>query len=449
MSELLTSTPERKLWYDGPNYTADAVIIDTDAGKILLIERGDGGGWALPGGFIDPDDDSGYSAAIREAREEASVDIGGYAPCVFKGTVDDPRNTESAWIETSAYLFSLSSETNTHAADDAQAAAWHDLSSLPRLYASHQSIIKRALDHLAGRVLIDAFSSPESFDLVDGGHMEYEKFVFKKNDKTVFAKQHNIERFTDYEKAERSFTYLEKEARTMAHLREHGFCGVPERSTLHVNTLIMDALTPEAGWQWHAETETVKDYVGSALELFSELEEVPIPRDAFPIEPSYDSFIREGWQSFDDIMHEKLEQRLHDFLPHLRPHSQETVRKLFADLPSLQRAGLEPHAPERLVFCHHDVRQSNLAWHPKHGTRLVDWSWAGIGEPNSDSTSLLIDLHKSGHDITPYRDFISPRHCLVLMGFWLGHSTWPYRGNDTVRLQQFVSVLSAYELLMS
>ena len=90
-----------------------------------------------------------------------------------------------------------------------------------------------------------------------------------------------------------------------------------------------------------------------------------------------------------------------------------------------------------------------MAWHPNYGTRLVDWSWSGLGESGSDITSLLIDLHKSYHDISPYQNIINLDYCLTLMGFWLNHATWPYHGNDTTRFQQFLSALSAYEIYIN
>jgi ADP-ribose pyrophosphatase YjhB (NUDIX family) len=442
--------PERKLWFEGPNLTADAIIIDPVANKILLIQRSDTGEWALPGGFIDAGDTSSYEAAIREAKEETTITIDGHAPLVFRGIVDDPRNDETAWIETSAHVFTVDHHaTNASGSDDAQVAAWHDIADLPPLYASHQMIVERGLDHLEGSKLIETFSSPDSLTHVDGGHMEYGKFIFEKNRQAVFAKQHNPERFSDPKKADRSFTYLEKEARTMAHLRQHGFTHLPERSILHIDTLAMDALPPESGWQWQADPVTLDTYIEDALKSFSYLETMPIPADSFDIEPSHISFATEGWLSLDDPSIKILKHRLHEFLPRLTTTSQATAHALLADLPSLIKLGRQPRIIDQLVFCHHDVRQSNLAWHPEHGSKLVDWSWAGVGEPGSDITSLLIDLHKADHDVSPYYDQINAQHCLTLLGFWLGHSTWPYRGDDTVRFQQFVSALSAYDILKS
>lgn len=450
MSERMIYTPEqtveRKLWFEGPNYTADAVVVDTDAAKILLIQRGDTGEWALPGGFIDATDDSPHQAALREAQEEAGIVLDGYAPCVFRGIVDDPRNTEDAWIETSAYLFLAPYTTEVAGSDDAQDAQWHDITSLPPLYASHAMIIERALDHITGYQLTEAFSSPETVTPIDAGHMEYNKYIFAKNGSAVFAKQHDLTNFTDSDRAARSYTYLEKEAHTMAHVRQYGFQAVPHRSALHQDTLAMDALREEDGWKWRAESETIDAYISDALKAFQSLERIPVPADSFPIDPSYDSIRTEGWHSFDDDVIARLEQRYQQFAARLNKASQSTARELLDTIRELHHTAMIPHATPRFAFCHHDVRQSNLAWHPEQGSALVDWSWAGLGEPNSDATSLLIDLAKSGHDVSAYYDHINPHHCLALIGFWLAHSTWPAHNGDTVRLQQFVSALSGYEI---
>ena len=123
MSELPPATTnERKLWFDGPNYTADAIAVDPDAAKILLIQRGDTGEWALPGGFVDPNDASTKDAAFREVAEESHLVLDGHAPLVFRGIVDDPRNSQDAWIETSAHLITTNHDQDVSGGDDARDA---------------------------------------------------------------------------------------------------------------------------------------------------------------------------------------------------------------------------------------------------------------------------------------------------------------------------------------
>lgn len=433
----------RKLWYDGPNYTADSVIINPIAQKILLIKRSSCE-WALPGGFINPKEDS-FTAAIRETREETGTIISDNPILIYKGLVNDPRNSQTSWIETSAYLFIVNELSEVSGRDDAIDAAWLPLNNLPKLYASHDEIVARAIDYLSCRSLIKIAEFSENYRNINGGHMQYDKIIATKNDHSVFIKQTS----TSYDdiKRNRLRQYLRKEAFTTSYLRCHGYSGIPHRSILRDDdTFIIDTMTSNEGWLWRAKNETLDTYIKSAKEKFDKLENIPLPPDTFDIESSRDSFIKEGWASLDEKKIAKLRELSLGFLDRLTPHSQNIAKKLLADLPALLNAGGRHSDIKKLVFCHHDIRQSNMAWHPKHGTKLIDWSWSGPGESGSDITSLLIDLHKSGHNISNYYKEINLDHCLTLMGFWLNHATWPYRGDDTLRFQQFLSALSAYEI---
>ena len=433
----------RKLWYDGPNYTADSVIINPIAQKILLIKRSSCE-WALPGGFINPKEDS-FTAAIRETREETGTIISDNPILIYKGLVNDPRNSQTSWIETSAYLFIVNELSEVSGQDDAIDAAWLPLNNLPKLYASHDEIVARAIDYLSCRSLIKIAEFSENYRNISGGHMQYDKIIATKNDHSVFIKQTST-RYDDI-KRNRLRQYLRKEAFTTSYLRCHGYSGIPSRSILRDDdTFIMETMTPDEGWLWRAKNETLDIYIKSAKEKFDELENILVPPDTFDIESSRDSFIKEGWVSLDEQKIAKLRELSLGFLDRLTPHSQNITKKLLADLPALLNAGGRHSDIKKLVFCHHDIRQSNMAWHPKHGTKLIDWSWSGPGESGSDITSLLIDLHKSGHNISNYYKEINLDHCLTLIGFWLNHAMWPYRGDDTLRFQQFLSALSAYEI---
>ena len=443
MKKTMPISINRKLWYDGPNYTADSVIINTIAQKILLIKRSSGE-WALPGGFINSEEDS-FTAAIRETKEETGTIISDDPILIYKGLVNDPRNSQTSWIETSAYLFIVNELSEVSGRDDAIDAAWLPLNNLPKLYASHDEIVARAIDYLSCRSLIKIAEFSENYRNINGGHMQYDKIIATKNDHSVFIKRTST-RYDDI-KRNRLRQYLRKEAFTMSYLRCHGYSGIPSRSILRDDdTFIMDTMTSNEGWLWRAKSETLDTYIKSAKEKFDELENIPLPPDTFDIESSRDSFIKEGWASLDEQKIAKLRELSLGFLDRLTPHSQNIAKKLLADLPALLNTGGLYSDIKKLVFCHHDIRQSNMAWHPKRGTKLIDWSWSGPGKSGSDITSLLIDLHKSGHNISNYYKEINLDHCLTLMGFWLNHATWPYRGDDTLRFQQFLSVLSAYEI---
>ena len=56
-----------------PKVGAGAAIFDDD-GRVLLMERADGGDWCLPAGYTDPNE-SPTETAIRETREETGLEI--------------------------------------------------------------------------------------------------------------------------------------------------------------------------------------------------------------------------------------------------------------------------------------------------------------------------------------------------------------------------------------
>jgi hypothetical protein len=73
---------------------------------------------------------------------------------VSRGYVDDPRNTDNAWMETSVFHFHCSNELGKllplHAGDDAAAVMWLDIDptepKFNHLYASHKDFINRAVE---------------------------------------------------------------------------------------------------------------------------------------------------------------------------------------------------------------------------------------------------------------------------------------------------------------
>ncbi|XP_067413246.1 ADP-ribose pyrophosphatase, mitochondrial isoform X2 [Emydura macquarii macquarii] len=115
----------------GPNHAADPIITrwkrDSSGNKIahpisgknilqfVAIKRKDCGEWAIPG--------------------------------VYNGYVDDPRNTDNAWMETEAVNYhDESGETMDNllleAGDDAGKVKWVDISEKLKLYANHGDFIK-------------------------------------------------------------------------------------------------------------------------------------------------------------------------------------------------------------------------------------------------------------------------------------------------------------------
>jgi 8-oxo-dGTP pyrophosphatase MutT (NUDIX family) len=57
-----------------PTWNFSLVVVQHPDGRFLAVRESRGRGWWLPAGFVDPGDDL-MSAAIRETKEEAGIDV--------------------------------------------------------------------------------------------------------------------------------------------------------------------------------------------------------------------------------------------------------------------------------------------------------------------------------------------------------------------------------------
>ncbi len=140
--------------YDYPHMavTVDAVLFElTDPPRVLLIERGHEpfkGKWAIPGGYVEMDEQV-HVAAERELAEETGVEgialtFLGY----FDGVDRDPRE------RTLSLAFWGTVPPNSvaiTASDDACDARWRSILELPELAFDHQLILERAIDAFTRR----------------------------------------------------------------------------------------------------------------------------------------------------------------------------------------------------------------------------------------------------------------------------------------------------------
>ncbi len=127
-----------------PALTADVVLLreGAETPEVLLIRRGSdpfAGAWALPGGFVEPEEEL-EAAARRELAEETGIRRVELEQIAAFGTPGrDPRG----WVVSVAFWGWLTGEAETSAGDDAAEARWWPLNSLPALAFDHGEILER------------------------------------------------------------------------------------------------------------------------------------------------------------------------------------------------------------------------------------------------------------------------------------------------------------------
>lgn len=160
----------------GPNHTVDPIVTrwkrdangsvarHTVSGKDILevvaIQRRDNNHWAFPGGIVDRGE-TVSNTLEREFIEEAlnsqpdsAAKINDFfnkhGTEVYRGYIDDPRNTDNAWTETTAFNFHDDSISTgpvviglrLEAGDDAKNVRWQDIGHDMELHPNHRMILK-------------------------------------------------------------------------------------------------------------------------------------------------------------------------------------------------------------------------------------------------------------------------------------------------------------------
>jgi len=142
-----------KYVYDWPRpmVTVDAAVFtfSGDKAKVLLINRGHEpfqGKWALPGGFIDMDEEL-EDAVVRELTEETGLTGIQLEQMRAFGTVGrDPRGR----MITIVFMgIATEEQTKIKAGDDADQAQWFDIEELPSNMAfDHDEVVRFAIEKL-------------------------------------------------------------------------------------------------------------------------------------------------------------------------------------------------------------------------------------------------------------------------------------------------------------
>ncbi|XP_068119761.1 transient receptor potential cation channel subfamily M member 2 [Hyperolius riggenbachi] len=164
-------------WF-GPNHSLHPVLTRWNIGanggpnrkmprktlEVLVVKRRSQRLWSLPGGTLDPGEKVPlkFQALLNPGSLPEFLALLDGGAEVFHGYLDDPRNTDNAWIETSAINVHLDTPEkaerflqtslflgqNTNESDQEISLRWQLLDHKIALYANEKEILQRTAEHL-------------------------------------------------------------------------------------------------------------------------------------------------------------------------------------------------------------------------------------------------------------------------------------------------------------
>jgi 8-oxo-dGTP diphosphatase len=166
----MTYTSEYPIFY----VTVDAVVLTLVEQELcaLVVRRGSEpfeGSWALPGGFVEPEETL-EQAVRRELDEETAVP--GVSRVEQLAAYGDPDRDPRGRVVSVAWLAVVPEGPEVTAGSDAASAAWRPVRSLleDRLAFDHRLILADAVDRCRSRVEHTAFATAflgEEFTVAD------------------------------------------------------------------------------------------------------------------------------------------------------------------------------------------------------------------------------------------------------------------------------------------
>jgi 8-oxo-dGTP diphosphatase len=126
------SDPEKQV----PRPTVD-VVIEIDAGIVLVRRKNPPHGWALPGGFVDGGE-SVATAARREAKEETGLDV---ELTDLLGVYSDPRRDPRGFFTISTVFVGRAQGTPRGGDDASEARVFPADATPPDIAFDHPTIL--------------------------------------------------------------------------------------------------------------------------------------------------------------------------------------------------------------------------------------------------------------------------------------------------------------------
>lgn len=138
--------------YPRPGLSAHTVLLSAQDRclHILLVKRKTepyAGAWALPGGFVEENEDV-EAAARRELKESTACEGN---PILYIGTFGAPHRDPQGHTVTACYCMTLRTDTphTPKASGDASEAQWWAIRDLPTLAFDHTEMVRACLRRLA------------------------------------------------------------------------------------------------------------------------------------------------------------------------------------------------------------------------------------------------------------------------------------------------------------
>nr|DBA32338.1 TPA: hypothetical protein GDO54_000138 [Pyxicephalus adspersus] len=137
---------------NGPNPKASKNMLE-----VLVVRRRENELWSLPGGTLDPGQrvPIEFQALLKKTYLREFLALLDSGTEVFHGYLDDPRNTDNAWIETQAINVHLGTKEsldtflqNLKESDHEITLRWQLLDHKIPLYANEKEILQRTAEHL-------------------------------------------------------------------------------------------------------------------------------------------------------------------------------------------------------------------------------------------------------------------------------------------------------------
>ena len=158
--------------YERPSVTIDNVMLaynrEEDALKILLIKRKAHpykGCWALPGGFVNPNE-STDKGCLRETFEETGVQLK-ESNIEQLYTFSTPNRDPRDWVITVSYMAFLNQEA-LKAGDDASEAAWFDIT-----LTEGSALLHHQMEHIGLDLVAETTSAASTGNLA----FDHEKII--------------------------------------------------------------------------------------------------------------------------------------------------------------------------------------------------------------------------------------------------------------------------------